>query len=373
MQALEMLTHYRRHLKTCPNTLRSQRRCHCPIWVQGTIGGVKVRRSMDLVSWQAATERVREWETQGSLETIIPIPIAEAVRQFLEECQSRHLSEDTIAKSRVLLEKQLLAWSRAYGITLLLQLDIRLLRLFRSSLKDSPITALKKLERLRSFFRFCLDSGWIEENPAAKLKMPQVTDVPTLPFSDSEVSAILKACDSYPTHNAFKYDNRARMRAFVLLLLHSGLRIRDAVCLTESQISDEKLLLYTHKTKVPVFLPLHPDVLKALDQLPAKNGRYFWTGNGKPKSCVADWQRSLRLLFKIAQVQNGHAHRFRDTFSVRLLQHGVPLAEVSKLLGHRSERITEKHYSPWVKSLQDRMEKLVRQTWEQGSGDKPST
>jgi len=37
-----------------------------------------------------------------------------------------------------------------------------------------------------------------------------------------------------------------------------------------------------------------------------------------------------------------HPHQLRDTFAVDLLQKGVPLEEVSKLLGHESIKTTEK-------------------------------
>ncbi len=72
------------------------------------------------------------------------------------------------------------------------QLDIGRVRQFRASWKDSPISALKKLERTRSFFKFCVDSGWMKENPAKPLKSPIVTDPPTLPFPDDEVTRIVK-------------------------------------------------------------------------------------------------------------------------------------------------------------------------------------
>jgi integrase/recombinase XerD len=51
----------------------------------------------------------------------------------------------------------------------------------------------------------------------------------------------------------------------------------------------------------------------------------------------------LHTLFEIAEITNGHAHRFRDTFAVELLLKGTPMERVSILLGHRRMRITEKH------------------------------
>jgi integrase/recombinase XerD len=61
---------------------------------------------------------------------------------------------------------------------------------------------------------------------------------------------------------------------------------------------------------------------------------------------------------------------FRDTFAIELLLAGVPIDQVSVLLGHKSVKITEKHYAPWVKACQDQLEKSVRAAWR--NGDKES-
>ena len=63
-------------------------------------------------------------------------------------------------------------------------------------------------------------------------------------------------------------------------------------------------------------------------------------------------------------IPDGHAHRFRDTFAVGLLQAGIPMERVSVLLGHSSIKVTEKHYSPWVRARQEQLEADVRRTWE---------
>jgi site-specific recombinase XerD len=50
----------------------------------------------------------------------------------------------------------------------------------------------------RAFFQFCVDSEWIEKNPAKKLKAPKVKDIPTLPFEEDEVKALIEACAKWP-------------------------------------------------------------------------------------------------------------------------------------------------------------------------------
>jgi hypothetical protein len=53
----------------------------------------------------------------------------------------------------------------------------------------------------------------------------------------------------------------------------------------------------------------------------------------------------------------------RDTFAVELLLKGVPLERVSILLGHSSIKVTERHYSPWIRERQEQAEADVRRTW----------
>ena len=159
-----------------------------------------------------------------------------------------------------------------------------------------------------------------------------------------------------------------------MLMRWSGLRIRDAVTLERTRLINDNLLLYQAKTGTPVYVPLPPQVAEALRTLPdgvKPNPRYFfWSGNGLPKSAVADWQRSFRRVFKLAGLEkpDGSAkrcfpHMLRDTFAVEMLLAGVPIDQVSMLLGHASVKITEKHYSPWVKARQDQLAASVRNAW----------
>ena len=162
---------------------------------------------------------------------------------------------------------------------------------------------------------------------------------------------------------------RFRLRALVLLLRYSGLRIGDAVGLERRRIADGKLFLYTAKTGTLVSCPLHKVVVEALDAVRGTSEKhFFWTGQGKLRSAVGDWQRSLKKLFALAKVSGGHAHRFRHTFAVELLVAGVPIERVSMLLGHSSVRITEKHYAAWVRARQEQLEADVRRSWTLESG-----
>ena len=90
-----MLTIYRRHIPECSffgkKNQRSSRanQCEkkCPIWVQGSLRGEYVRRSLNLSSWQAPSEIIRDWEASGHVGVIRPeIPsVTLAVSKFLDD------------------------------------------------------------------------------------------------------------------------------------------------------------------------------------------------------------------------------------------------------------------------------------------------
>ena len=96
-----------------------------------------------------------------------------------------------------------------------------------------------------------------------------------MPFTPDEVVAILGACDT------------ARLRAFVLLLRYSGLRVGDVATLAKDRIQNGKLLLYTQKTGVPVYLSLPQVVLDALESFPHMNEQYYFWGGASTKGGVA--------------------------------------------------------------------------------------
>jgi integrase/recombinase XerD len=353
-----VLAIYRRHRSPCRFTSRRFRKCTCPIWVQGSLRGEYVRRSLDLRSWEAAAGVVRDWEASGEIGVVKPeVPtVAEAAGKFLEDAQARHLTTETVRKYRHLLERRFVAWCESKGYRLLKQIDVGVVREFRAAWQDGAIYAAKNLERMRAFFRFCEQARWIERNPAVGVKPPKVKLAPTLPFSADEMMRIVEACDRYP-------GNAGRMKAFVLTMRHSGLRIGDTIALKRERLKGNRLFLYTQKTGTPVCVPLPPVTVDALCSVESGGEYFFTSGHAKRQTARANWSRYLGTVFELAGVRDAHSHRFRDTFAVSLLENGVSIENVSVLLGHSSVRITERHYKPWVKTLQMKLEEEVRKTW----------
>ncbi len=345
-----MLTIFRRHVKSCKYRSRRFKGCGCPIAVEGRLHGEYIRKSLEVRNWESAQKIVRDWEAEGKRR---PVVLGEACERFCKDAEARGVGTAQLGKYR-LLTRELKAWLRERVVS---SISVDDLRAFRESWNLSAVTSGKKVERLRAFFKFCMESGWVQNNPAKLLKLPKVKPTPTLPFNPEEWEKILWATEIYPDRPKGR---RRQVKAFVLLLRFSGLRIGDTVALESKRIRDGKLHLYTAKAGTPVWLPLPEEVLSCLRLLQSSE-RYFWPGVGTLKSATTVWQRSLAKLFKLAGVK-GHAHMFRDTLAVDLLNRGVSLENVAAILGN-TVRIAEKHYAPWVKSRQESLERDVKKTW----------
>jgi integrase len=359
------------------------------------IGGKMIRRGLKTSNWQRATETIHEAEARGTWE-VPEAPaqsqgptIEEAIEKFMLDARTR-LRPPTIKKYEVLLKRQRVAgpgrfdatkhsptlseFAASRALQLLSEINVETMREFRQLWKDGHVAGTKKLERLRSFFGFCVDNEWIAKNPASAVKVPEPTEeeqCPTLPFEDDELRRIYDGLPKYAAERreasrgrSADSDHLVRFEALIRLMEHSGLAIGDATRLDTSRIAEDRLFLRRMKTGTRVYVPLPPFVVEALQALTLYKGKYFfWTGDGLPETHAGNYRRTLRKLGAKVNVPDAHPHRFRDTFAVRLLREGVPLERVSKLLGHKSIKITEQHYWPWVQSLQTQLEEDVRRAW----------
>ncbi len=373
---------YARHTADCSNREdRFWRRCRCPKWIRGTISGKSIRSTAKTRSWERAEAVLRQIEAAecppiGKADK--KVTIKEAVEAFLEDERSRHLSNTTTRQSQTLLEQQLVPWAAQQSLLFLGELTAPILSRFRATwitAGNNANTARRKHQRLSGFLWFCVRNEWLERNPARMLKAIRVKQVPTGYFTREEFKRIVDATYAYGDwQGGHDFHHRAeRLRGLILLMRWSGLAIRDAVTLERERLtSGNKLFLYRAKTNVPVYLPLPADVADLLRSLPNSNPRYFfWTGNGDPETGKKGWDRSLRRLFKAVKMRKPdgtskrcHAHMFRDTFAVELLLAGVPLDQVSLLLGHASIKVTERHYAPFVKARQEQLEASAQRAWE---------
>lgn len=308
--------------------------------------------------------------------------VSEAVDLFIKDKKVQGVTSGVIKKYALELER-LSQYCERQGIYTVQGITREMLTGFCGTWETfypSSFTRSKVRERLRSFLRYCFEAQWLPRIPAVPKVM--VDEPPTMPLSKDEYARLLDALyavnprrwDRKDSTQGLTDKRRVWLRALIQLMRWSGLAIQDAVTLGRRELKhDDSKGIFTivtsrQKTGIDVSVPIPSAVAQELLAVANGNTRYvFWTGNGSGASLSRTvTTRYLRPLFEAANIPcDGHmvAHRLRDTFVVDLLEQGVPLEEVSKLIGHESLRTTEKHYAKWVKGRQDRLDALVTGTW----------
>jgi integrase/recombinase XerD len=210
--------------------------------------------------------------------------------------------------------------------------------------------------RLRGFLRYCYEAQWLERIPA--LPKIAVDESPTMPLTEDEVAALLAAGDT------------PQERALVLLMRWTGLAVGDSLKLPRASLqhveSLDKWRVQTarQKTGVHVEVVIPDFVAKTLNALTGDGKYFFWDGKS---DIVNTWtRRRIPRIFAaagIAKAGNMTSHRLRDTFACYYLEKGVPLPDVSKMLGHESIKTTERSYAKWVKGRQARLDAVVINAW----------
>jgi integrase len=232
-------------------------------------------------------------------------------------------------------------------------------------------------KRLKGFLKFCVYSEWLKQVP--KLAPVKVTEPPTQPVTDDEYKAVLAAV---PT--VFPNGRGKKIRGIIQLMRWSGLSVRDASALRRDELhkGDEYYTVRKQRQKIlaakgadtapEVFIPIPAELGRELEAAKNKHPEYvFWEPRRSETPYFFSHETSVAIskVFAEAGVESaGHmvSHRLRDTFAVDLLQKGVPLEHVSKLLGHKSVTTTEQHYAKWVKGRQELLERIVSATWKLG-------
>jgi site-specific recombinase XerD len=303
-----------------------------------------------------------------------PVTIADGKTQFLDSLRFQGLAKSTMLKHETLW-RQATAFAVREHIVYTAELTAAAVARFMKTWADGvpgtkkPEGALargKKLERFRQFFKFAVRRKWIDEDPTRGMKGTKVKHQQTPPFAQNEMAKILAEADRRirVARTPEIRESAMRSRALILFMRFSGLRIGDAVGCQIEWVKEGRVRLVTQKNhrRVDVELPVH--VVLVLATTPPRSDLYwFWTGISTLKAAVSKWERRLLAIFRGAGIQRGHAHRFRDTFAVAMLERGESLQAVADALGNTLE-VTEKHYNPWSKMRQSRLDEAVRAGWE---------
>lgn len=268
------------------------------------------------------------------------------------------LSDNTLDAYRRDVDK-LRGYLGGEGITLK---DVTLdsLRAFAASLHDTGIGAKSQcriLSGVRSFCKFMVKDGWVDNDPSELLESPQTGRHLPEVLSTEEVDMLEAAVD------LTKWEGH-RNRAMIEMLFSCGLRVSELVALTLSGLYlDERFIRVLGKGSKERLVPISDrairelqlwfDTRRTMDIKPGEEDYVFLNRRG------AHLTRTMVLIFiknyaRAAGIKkNISPHTLRHSFATALLEGGADLRAIQAMLGHESIGTTEIYTHVSTKTLRD--------------------
>jgi integrase/recombinase XerC len=269
--------------------------------------------------------------------------------------------------------------------------------LHEQGLKKSSVA--RKLATLRSFFKYCVREGMLNESPARLVPTPKLPKrIPSI-LSAEEMNSFLnhladmggslpkgtsksKAEWSPAVALALRIEPKLREeglllrrdRALLELLYAAGLRVSELTGLDLVDIEQrERMIRVTGKGNKERIVPYGNKAQEALDKYwPLREQLLLQTSGGYASSTATPHseavflnyagrrltQRSVgRIVKKYVRLVNMnwdlHPHSLRHAFATHLLADGADLRAIQELLGHQSLSSTQKYTHASIRQLMD--------------------
>lgn len=208
----------------------------------------------------------------------------------------------------------------------------------------SASTVSRRLSAVRGLFRYMLNEGHIQTNPARGMKSPRKwTELPgAVPVS--EAVKLLAAPDR-------KKKAGLRDAAVLELLYATGMRISEACGLKTSDIQfDAGFLRCTGKGSRERIIPVGARALESIREYIRKSRPHYCKG-GAPELFVTRlgsgftrqglWKIVKKHALRAGLKENITPHTLRHSFATHLLERGADLRAVQEMLGHSSISTTQ--------------------------------
>lgn len=248
--------------------------------------------------------------------------------------------------------------------------DIRLYLAIRQK-KDgiTKRTADNELRYLRTFFTYLIAEELITKNPVARIEKIKGDKVKRKAFTELEVERIRDACKN-------EWETAA-----VEMLLSTGCRVSELVSIKISDINDGQLRIFGKGNKERIVY-MNARAIVAVEKYLKKrkdDNPYLFPGGffGRPETKCRNWYENpkcvdenkpcctgtvegkVRTIAKRAGVKEAHPHKFRRTCATFALRRGMPIEQVSQMLGHEQIGTTQIYLDLTEEDLKQAHKKYV--------------
>ena len=247
-----------------------------------------------------------------------------------------------------------------YGIQSVRDIQSTIVRSWLASLKDKGLGAVslnRKISSLKSFFKFQLKTGGVEQSPMGQVISPKKSKRLPVFAREDEMN------DLVHTFEGAAEDWRSMNRKMLVAIFYAtGMRLSELTGLKEGQVDESRgLIKVLGKGNKERVIPVSPELMAAIREYQQLKRKEFAasadtllvTEKGKKLYPRYAWALVNEALGEASTLDKKSPHVLRHSFATHLMNHGADLNAVKELLGHSSLAATQVYTHNTIGKLKD--------------------
>jgi site-specific recombinase XerD len=297
-----------------------------------------------------------------------------ALSDFVLFCRVERRLSDLTCKAYERDVRACIEFLRSQGISTLLEVRTSDLRRFladEATHRPAPSSQARTVAALKCFFRFCVESDYLERDPAHVLRTPKKREALPDVLDRAELSRLLEVPGREGVWERVHAGKLERDRLLLALFAYAGLRRSELLGLDCDDVDLERRLIRVRNAKGgrQRVVPIHPGLVPLFLAYAATR-----SPTGDPVLFVGVLGRRLSptilsVTFRrytdaagVAKRKRITPHTLRHVFATELLSAGANLRQIQELLGHKHLDLTQRYTRVNAYQLRGAIKRL---TWAQ--------
>ena len=258
--------------------------------------------------------------------------------RFIKHLEEKGRSPSTVLAYRADLE-QMVAFAVSKGKALPEDIKQDLIEAFRDSLlaeNYTPKTVSRKLNAVKTFFRYLVAENHIANDPSQNVAHPKISS--SLPKYLSQIE--------YRALRDVARDD-VRIAAIIEIILQTGMRISEVAALKSANIKADEVKVEAYATQPERTIPLNKRAKEAIDRYlkerPKTDSPYLFVSKNSKPLAVRNIRAAIDRYMQRSEIPGYSVNDLRTTFIVDNLKGGVDLILLSQVSGHKRLSTTERY------------------------------
>ncbi|MBK8490560.1 MAG: tyrosine-type recombinase/integrase [Saprospirales bacterium] len=271
----------------------------------------------------------------------------------------KRFSPHTVSAYQSDTDQFLIFIQESYGLTSVVEVGPLHIRAWMVDLLDKGISTRainRKLSCLKTFYRFLLKRGWVQQSPMGKIIAPKTGRALPVFIREEGLAQMLDEVPFTPDYSG------ARDRVLLELLYLTGLRRAELIDLTPGSFDFHRMQLKVKgKGGKERIIPILPELAahvedylnvrqESFEQLPPQ---LLLTDKGAPMYPKFVYNIVKRYLSMVTTEEKRSPHVLRHSFATHLSNKGADINAIKELLGHSSLAATQVYTHNAIEKLKE--------------------